>query len=260
MKQFINVLIIFLLIWTTSINVFGQDQLKAELAVKNYLANKYENYKPISFEKIFEQYDPNIFAGKLETVGKVKYSLLHDYNIGNDRYEQEYFFFDKTCNLLGHLSNKAMMELTIGMLLGKLETIDSVSETDTIYEIKKVDYSSNPHLGLWFDGEDYIKFKENGQYQIFNQGDTMGGDSYKIKGEKAKLTYVIDYGTSPINIDIVFTSFKSGQEFGRLLGIISFINDTKIKIRFNYHGSIRPKDFLPNDNTDTGIFNKINNP
>jgi hypothetical protein len=257
MKQFINVLILFSLLWTTSINVFGQDQLKAEQAVKNYLTNKYKNYKPLSFEKIFEQYDPTLFEGKLENADKVKYSLIHDYTFGDDKYEHVYFFFDYAGNLLGQLSMKAMMELTVGMLSGKLESIDSVAESDTIRETRKVDYSLNPHLGLWFDGVSYFKFEKNGKCLIINPGDTMGGNSYKIKGEEAKLTYFIDYRTNPINIDIVFTSFKSGQEFARLLGIISFINDTKIKMRINFQDSVRPKDFLQAGNTDTNILIKI---
>lgn len=85
----------------------------------------------------------------------------------------------------------------------------------------------------------------------------MGGENYVRNGEKIRVSYIIDYKTSPVSIDIVFSSENTGQEFGRLLGIVYFINYDKMKLRLNFGESGRPKDFLPAFSSDIFVLSKV---
>jgi hypothetical protein len=270
MKQILNALIVFILM-IAALNVTGQDQAKAEQAVKDYLSGKYTNYTAGVFDQIFEQDYPSMFQEKMEKTGEIKYTLTHNYSLGDIETENEFFFFDKDYNLLGQLSSENVGELFTVFLMdgiagtGLLTDNDSTRLLeedlaliqDSVIYIKKIDYSLNPVIGLWSDGESYYKFKENGLCEIITPDDTFGDDQYTVRGEKARLTYVIDYNTSPVTIDIVITSENSGQEFGRALGILLFINYDKIKLRMNSSESGRPQDFLPPFSPDILILNKV---
>jgi len=256
MKQILNALIVFMLM-IAALNVTGQDQAKAEQVVKNYLSGKYTNYTAGYFGDVFEIYQQYIFTGKIEKFKEIKYSLTHNYSLGKHEYEMEYFYFDKDYNLLGQLPMDTVLKLGTKELMEMLEMPEDYLGEDTIIIVENVDYSLNPHIGLWFDGESYLKLEENGLCEIIMPDLTMGGENYVRNGEKIKVNYVVDYNTSPVSIDIIVSSANSGQEIGRALGILLFINYNRMKLRLNFSESGRPKDFLPVFSSDVLVLRKV---
>ena len=122
--------------------------------------------------------------------------------------------------------------------------------------------AQNTHIGLWKGIDDkgelgYLNLDEKGYTFLIIKGDTIGGEKFSQNGIEAKMKYEIDYSTSPKKIDFIVTRTDNGQELGRLLGIIDFIGDDEMKIRFSFTKSERPKDFLPPDNDDTVILKKV---
>ncbi|CAM1339693.1 hypothetical protein [Tenacibaculum aestuarii] len=110
----------------------------------------------------------------------------------------------------------------------------------------KTDFSI---VGKW-KGEDkkevgYIVFKENGYAYFKSQGQTLGGKKFVIDGEKATMSYEVDYTKTPIEIDLVVRTKKSG-EISRLLCIAEKIKENAIKLQFGFNGK-RPTEFNDKD-------------
>jgi hypothetical protein len=122
-------------------------------------------------------------------------------------------------------------------------------------------FGQKTHIGTWRgnDREDIgcIKFTEKGYSFLIANNDTIGGESYLQNGIRAKLTYVIDYTSKPINIDFIVTRLNDNRELRRMVGIVEFIGETKMKIRLNTFNSKRPVNFLPEGNADTMVFEKV---
>ena len=56
---------------------------------------------------------------------------------------------------------------------------------------------------LIFDSEGYAAFEIDGQ--------VMGGKEFYMKGKKGKMTYTINYNTTPIEVDFTLTKIESGE-------------------------------------------------
>ena len=122
-------------------------------------------------------------------------------------------------------------------------------------------FCQNTHIGFWKgidQGEiGFINITENGYALFIISNDSMGGEKFTVNGVQAKMTYTIDYNTQPIKIDFIVIRLDRNEEVGRLLGIIEFIGDTKMKIRFSFDNPTRPIDFMPEGNGDTIILEKV---
>jgi hypothetical protein len=120
-------------------------------------------------------------------------------------------------------------------------------------------WAQNQHLGTWegTDGGDTgsFTFDSLGYAYMTMQGITMGGPDYKDEGRIASLAYKIDYTTKPVSIDFILTD-KTHNSVSRMLAIIEFLSSTQMKIRLDFSGQSRPKDFLPEGNSDTMILTK----
>lgn len=116
------------------------------------------------------------------------------------------------------------------------------------------------HIGLW-KGTDqgqigFLSLKENGYALFYLNNDSIGGEKFTENGIDAKMTYTIDYDSKPIKIDFIVARLDNNEELGRMLCIIEFIGESKMKIRLNFDNSPRPIDFLPIGNSDTIILEK----
>jgi hypothetical protein len=122
-------------------------------------------------------------------------------------------------------------------------------------------FCQNSHIGFWKGVENgeigYVKITENGFALFIIGSDSMGGEKFTVNGVDAKMTYRFDYNTKPIQVDFIVVRLDDNQEVGRLLGIVEFIGDTKIKIRFSFDNPERPIDFMPEGNSDTIILEKV---
>jgi hypothetical protein len=121
-------------------------------------------------------------------------------------------------------------------------------------------YSQNKLYGLWkgVDQEDvgFLSFNEKGFAMLSINNETLGGENFAVNGINAKLTYLVNYSTNPIGLDLILTRLDSNKEVGRLLGIIEFIEDNKLKLRINFDSPTRPANFMPNDNDDSIILER----
>lgn len=120
-------------------------------------------------------------------------------------------------------------------------------------------WAQNQHLGTWqgTDGGDTgsFTFDSLGYAYMTMQGMTVGGPDYEFEGTKGSLEYDINYKTQPISIDLIQTN-KSNNTTSRILAIVEFLSSTQMKIRINFGSESRPKDFLPEGNSDTMILTK----
>ena len=124
-----------------------------------------------------------------------------------------------------------------------------------------IGYSQKSLYGKWESTEKgdvgFFNFDEKGYAVLSVNNESLGGENYMYNGITANLTYTVDYTTNPINIDLILTNIESNTELGRVLGIIEFIGNKKIKIRLDFEGIGRPLNFLPLDNEDTAILTKV---
>lgn len=98
----------------------------------------------------------------------------------------------------------------------------------------------------------YIIFKKNGYAYFKTQEKTLGGKKFTINGEKATMSYEVDYSKEPIEIDFIVKTKKSG-EISRLFCIAKKIKKNTIKLQFGFKGS-RPTEFNDKDGV---IFQKV---
>lgn len=97
--------------------------------------------------------------------------------------------------------------------------------------------NNQKHIGKWTGVDIYGKKAvlelDAEKYVYFNQnGETYGGKDFNYKGKTGTYKYEIDYSKNPIRIDFIL--FRDGIEITEKhnRGIIRFINDNKIEIRF----------------------------
>ncbi|MCE7996696.1 MAG: hypothetical protein HEP71_32350 [Roseivirga sp.] len=91
-------------------------------------------------------------------------------------------------------------------------------------------------VGRWFGGSEgdteaekgYMIFDGNHTTTMIANGETIGGNDYEVEGTKVSLTYAVDETTSPKNFDLIFKI--AGTEFGRMKGIIKFIDEDTFQL------------------------------
>jgi hypothetical protein len=100
-------------------------------------------------------------------------------------------------------------------------------------------------VGKW-TGEDqgeigYIIFDDEGYAAFEIEGGILGGKEFFIKGEKGKMTYTINYETSPIEVDFIVTKIVSGES-KTILGIAEFKDENTMIFDMSFE-DIRPYEF-----------------
>jgi hypothetical protein len=103
------------------------------------------------------------------------------------------------------------------------------------------------HVGIW-KGVDhgqtgYFTFDSSGFASIEIEGQVLGGRTFQQNGITAQMTYVVDYETKPIGIDLIVTIVESNEEALRARGIIEFISADKMKISLDLNSGVRPTGF-----------------
>ncbi|SDI12359.1 hypothetical protein [Winogradskyella thalassocola] len=86
---------------------------------------------------------------------------------------------------------------------------------------------------LVFDNEGYAAFEINGQ--------VMGGKEFYMKGKKGKMTYSINYDTTPIEVDFTLTKIESGES-KKILGIAEFTDKNTLNFNMSFDTD-RPTEF-----------------
>ncbi|WP_299337101.1 hypothetical protein [uncultured Psychroserpens sp.] len=105
-------------------------------------------------------------------------------------------------------------------------------------------------IGKW-KGEDkgdigFVLFDSEG-YAMFETGDQkIGGKEYNTQGKKAKMTYVLNRETKPMELDFIVTILETNQS-NRILGIVEFENENKMHMAIGFGGSERPTEFDKNN-------------
>ncbi|MES2486760.1 MAG: hypothetical protein V4581_12545 [Bacteroidota bacterium] len=87
-------------------------------------------------------------------------------------------------------------------------------------------------VGRWestVEGEVFIFTFEKDGYAFLQKGDvTMGGKEFEIAGEKASLTYTVDYIKTPHQLDIVVTRLAANEKQTMLKGIFKVQGDNEM--------------------------------
>ena len=100
-------------------------------------------------------------------------------------------------------------------------------------------------VGKWV-GEDqneigYMIFDEEGYAAFEISGTVMGGKEFIMKGQKGKMTYTINYNTTPIEVDFTMTKIESGES-KKILGIAEFTDKDTLNFDMSFD-SERPTEF-----------------
>ena len=127
--------------------------------------------------------------------------------------------------------------------------------TLTLTSFNKYSNSEFSIIGKW-EGQDenesgYIIFQKDGYAYFDFQGQVMGGKEFVIRGQKASMTYEVDYSKTPMTIDIIVKKIETG-EINKLLCIAEKIDKNQIKLQMDFTG-VRPTQFNENDSL---IFNR----
>ena len=100
-------------------------------------------------------------------------------------------------------------------------------------------------IGKWI-GEDekeigYLNFDSEG-YAFFEiEGQVFGGKEFMFDGKKGKMTYEINSGTNPLQVDLIVTKLESGEQ-KKLLCIANFIDNDTMEFAITFEEK-RPTDF-----------------
>lgn len=94
-------------------------------------------------------------------------------------------------------------------------------------------------------------FFEDGNVVLIIDGKPLGGPE---SGGLGMLRFTVDYQKDPIELDIIGVD-PSGAEQGKILMIVQFITDSKIKIR-TYFNDIRPDSFDEETIDDTIVLER----
>ncbi|MEZ0183348.1 hypothetical protein AB9T89_13985 [Flavobacterium oncorhynchi] len=107
-------------------------------------------------------------------------------------------------------------------------------------------------------------FTKDNYASLTISGEFIDGKKFIIRGGKndsksGELKYTIDYSKSPFTIDFIASIVENNKlvEKGRILGIIKFINDTKMLLAFSLSGK-RDADFNGENMSTSMILTKIN--
>ena len=115
------------------------------------------------------------------------------------------------------------------------------SQNETLTEIEIV--------GKWKaeDESGYGSFTFDGEGYSFieTEGTILGGKKFERNGKEFSLEYKIDYTTNPIELDLIFTGLKDGQQLIWLF-ILKFNNQNEIVIARGMEGK-RPDSFIESD-------------
>ena len=93
-------------------------------------------------------------------------------------------------------------------------------------------------------------FKDNSEADVIIGGKPLNDD------ENIAIQYLLDPSTKPMSLDIVFACKCNPHEY-RLLTILEFLDDDKIKIRFDFQTGKRPEKFAGVDESNEVIFTKV---
>lgn len=100
-------------------------------------------------------------------------------------------------------------------------------------------------VGKWVGNDNqeigFIQFDEEGYVSLGIEGQEMGGKNFEIRGEKGDMTYTINDKTDPIEVDLVVTKLKSGEQ-KKLLCIVKFLSVDQMKIAIDFQ-NLRPTGF-----------------
>jgi tetratricopeptide (TPR) repeat protein len=102
-----------------------KDMITAIFNVQSWMNSKFDNYKSLQFDEFFIQNYSNEIQNKLNTNESIKFSIVHNYLIGDSLIKGTYFHLDSTLNIIDKMSFSEMVDLTMSIL--PLE--DSFSET-----------------------------------------------------------------------------------------------------------------------------------
>jgi len=127
--------------------------------------------------------------------------------------------------------------------------ITAISSTIILILISSFTHSDNKLIGKWKNDNDgsvtYYTFDKEGYATIENNEIAIGGRSSISNGVKFKMTYVVNYETTPIELDIISTDLSTGAEITRMKGIVEFISADKIKMLLGTES--RPTEFIDSD-------------
>ncbi|MGJ8549724.1 hypothetical protein [Winogradskyella wichelsiae] len=130
------------------------------------------------------------------------------------------------------------MKYLISFFIAPLFILSAVSQKETF--IGKWTAEDHNEIGyLLFDSEGYAAFEISGQI--------MGGKEFYINDQKGKMTYAINYETTPIEIDFTLTKIESGES-KKLLGIAEFTDKNTVNFNINFD-NVRPSQFDKNSIT-----------
>ena len=111
-------------------------------------------------------------------------------------------------------------------------------------------------VGKWEGNDDieigYLVFLENNYAYLEVGGQIIGGKDFEVDGKKGSMTYVLDYSTTPIQLDFITTRHDTKKTL-KLLGIIDIINKDEIKVSLGFTGN-RPTNF---DTADSMTFKRV---
>ena len=107
----------------------------------------------------------------------------------------------------------------------------------------ELDLIGNWNLTDFWSNESKTIFTKDGYISMTINGEKIDGKNFIIRGgpndgEKGEMKYVINTKISPIQIDII--ALKDNIEKGRILGIITPVNHTKILMVLSFDGK-RPE-------------------
>jgi|SRR6478735_135561 len=111
--------------------------------------------------------------------------------------------------------------------------------------------TKNQHVGTWKGVDEgvtaYFIFDSAGFATFQFDGKNIGGRSFVMEGTTAQMTYVIDYTTKPISIDLIVSAVKTGEEIQRAKGIVEFVSAEKMKVNIDFLSKGRPTSFTGED-------------
>ncbi|QNK79112.1 hypothetical protein H7F37_08500 [Winogradskyella sp. PAMC22761] len=131
-----------------------------------------------------------------------------------------------------------MMKYLFTFFFIPLFLLSSTSQKETFVG-KWIGDDQNEIGYLIFDNEGYAAFEINGQ--------VMGGKEFILKGQKGKMTYTVNYNTTPIEIDLKVTKIESGESQS-ILAIAEFTDKDTMNFNLRFD-NVRPTEFDKNSIT-----------
>jgi hypothetical protein len=142
---------------------------------------------------------------------------------------------------------KYLIILKLSLITLVITLISSAQETMHVGNWTGSDNQGKP-VSIILDNKSFVTFVEN--------GNSVGGESFDVKGQDCRYKYEINYLKNPIEIDFVVSDNKSNVEKYRIKSIIRFIDNNTIEIK-NPKKSDRPKKFGNKSKGDVMRFKRI---